>query len=90
MEWDYPTLLLVGAYLLVNLLAMVLYGFDKHRARIGGRRISEKKMLTMALFGPFGALAGMRWFHHKTRKTLFLLVPVFAVLHVLLFVLLLT
>jgi uncharacterized membrane protein YsdA (DUF1294 family) len=33
------------------------------------------------VFGPFGAFAGMRLFHHKTRKNKFLLVPAFLVIH---------
>jgi uncharacterized membrane protein YsdA (DUF1294 family) len=89
MEWDYPTLVLLGAYLLVNLVALMMFGFDKFRARAGGRRISEKNLLILAFFGPFGALTGMKWFRHKTRKALFMLVPIFAVLHIALFVLLL-
>jgi uncharacterized membrane protein YsdA (DUF1294 family) len=53
-------------------------------ARRGDRRISEKSLLLLALLGPFGALAGMRWFRHKTRKMKFKLVPLFAIVHVLL------
>lgn len=86
MDWDYPTQVLLGAYLLVNVIALIMYGFDKFRARAGGWRVSEKSLLIVALFGPFGALAGMKWFHHKTRKALFKLVPIFAVLHIALFV----
>ena len=82
MEWlSDPLLPLVGAYLVINVIAMMMFLVDKLRARKGGRRISEKNLLLAALFGPFGALASMRMFRHKTRKTLFLLVPIFAVLH---------
>lgn len=86
MDWDYPTLVLLGAYLLVNVIALTMYGFDKFRAQAGGWRVSEKNLLIVALFGPFGALAGMKWFRHKTRKALFKLVPIFAVLHIVLLV----
>ncbi|MDD1771603.1 MAG: DUF1294 domain-containing protein [Methanomassiliicoccales archaeon] len=88
MEWNDVTMMIVGAYVLVNLVAMVMYAFDKHRARTGGGRISERSLLIVALLGPFGALIGMRAFHHKTRKALFLLVPLFVVLHLVLFYLL--
>jgi uncharacterized membrane protein YsdA (DUF1294 family) len=77
-------LALAGLYLMINLVALVLYAYDKMMARKGDRRISEKSLLLLALLGPFGALAGMRWFRHKTRKMKFKLVPLFAIVHVLL------
>ena len=76
------------AYLAVNLSVMALYGLDKLQARAGGRRIPERRLLLAALLGPFGALAGMRAFRHKTRKARFLLVPLFCVLHLLLIIML--
>jgi uncharacterized membrane protein YsdA (DUF1294 family) len=82
-------LTLAGSYVLVNLVALAMYAYDKMMARKGDRRISEKTLLSMALLGPFGAMAGMKWFRHKTRKMKFKLVPLFALLHVLLAVLLL-
>jgi len=88
MDWNDVTMMIVGAYLLMNLVVMIMYAFDKHRARTSGGRISEKALLVAALFGPFGALVGMLAFHHKTRKALFILVPLFVVLHVVLFYLL--
>ncbi|MHC1679969.1 MAG: DUF1294 domain-containing protein [Methanomassiliicoccales archaeon] len=80
-------LALAGLYLLINLVALVMYAYDKMMARKGDRRISEKTLLLLALLGPFGAMAGMRWFRHKTRKLKFKLVPLFAIAHVLLAVL---
>lgn len=73
--------LLGGMYLLTNLVALAMYAHDKAMARKGGRRSSERSLLVAALIGPFGALLGMRWFRHKTRKARFLLVPLFACLH---------
>ncbi len=90
MEWTSVAFLtLAGSYVLVNLVALAMYAYDKMMARKGDRRISEKTLLSMALLGPFGAMAGMKWFRHKTRKMKFKLVPLFALLHVLLAVLLL-
>lgn len=90
MDWTSAAFIaLVGVYALVNLITMVMYAYDKMLARKGGRRISERRLLLMALAGPFGALAGKRWFRHKTRKLRFMLVPLFAALHVLLAILLL-
>ncbi len=77
-------LALAGVYLLINLVALVVFAYDKMMARKGDRRISEKSLLLVALLGPFGAMAGMRWFRHKTRKMKFKLVPLFAIVHVLL------
>ena len=90
MDWTSVTFLtLAGIYALVNLVALAMYAYDKMMARKGDHRISEKALLSIALLGPFGALAGMRWFRHKTRKMRFKLVPLFALLHVLLAFLLL-
>ncbi|KAF5071836.1 hypothetical protein DSECCO2_208350 [anaerobic digester metagenome] len=90
MDWTSAAFLaLAGLYLLINLVAMMMYAYDKMMARRGDRRISEKTLLLMALLGPFGAMAGMRWFRHKTRKLKFKLVPLFALVHVLIVFLLL-
>ncbi len=90
MDWTSAAFLaLAGLYLLINLVAMLMYAYDKMMARKGDRRISEKTLLLIALLGPFGAMAGMRWFRHKTRKLKFKLVPLFALLHVLIAFLLL-
>jgi uncharacterized membrane protein YsdA (DUF1294 family) len=73
---------LLGAYALLNLAVLLMYGMDKGRARGDRRRIPERDLLLAALIGPFGAMAGMRVFRHKTRKARFKLVPLFALLHV--------
>ena len=56
---------------LLNLFSFFLSGFDKYRARNESWRISEKMLLTAAVFGIVGALLGSRLFRHKTRKPLF-------------------
>lgn len=76
--WGYLLLLLL-AY---NLFAFQLMGFDKSRARRGGRRIRERTLLWLAalLAGP-GIWAGMYIFRHKTKHTAFrLLAPLCTVL----------
>ncbi len=74
---------LVIYYLCVNLLAFACFGIDKHRARNQYWRIPEKVLLALAfLGGGAGALAGMRVFRHKTRKTAFRIgVPAALILH---------
>lgn len=62
----------------INILAFVLWGIDKEKAKKGKWRISESLLLSLALFGgSFGALLGMLVFRHKTQKWQFKLgVPV--------------
>jgi uncharacterized membrane protein YsdA (DUF1294 family) len=49
--------------------AFVAFGVDKQLARNGGWRISEQTLLLFALAGgTAGAIAGQRWFRHKTQK----------------------
>lgn len=51
----------------VNVLAFVLYGVDKFKARQGRWRISEATLLlTAVLGGALGAWVGMQLWHHKT------------------------
>ncbi len=70
------------AYIILNVAAFGLFGFDKGQA-IGGRwRTKERTLLLLALLGPFGALLGMRLFHHKTKLLKFKLVPIFLLVHV--------
>ena len=60
-------------YLLgINLLAFLLFGIDKWKARQGRWRIPEATLLLLAaLGGSIGALAGMCVFHHKTKHKKF-------------------
>ena len=76
----------VITYALLNILVLVFFTYDKIRAKMNGGRISETMLVIMALLGPFGALTAMTVFRHKTRHLKFYLVPVYAILHVLLFV----
>ncbi len=68
-------------YALLNGAAFFLFARDKRKAERDTWRTPETTLLLSALFGPFGAYFAMRRFRHKTRKTKFKLVPVFAVVH---------
>ena len=72
-------------YLLaVNILAFVLFGIDKQKARRNLWRIPEKTLLLSALIGgSAGAILGMQFFPHKTRKPKFAVgVPVILVVEI--------
>ena len=59
-------------YGLAFLLVFGVYGLDKHRARRQQWRVPESLLLALALLCPIGALAGMLFFRHKTRKPKFI------------------
>ena len=75
--------------LFVNIVTFVIFGYDKRQALRSGWRIPERTLiLWAALSGAFGALLGMRVFHHKTKKKKFYItVPVLAFLWAVLIVL---
>lgn len=67
--WLPPLLLWVVA---ASLLAFFIMGFDKRRARRGGRRVREVSFfLVAALGGAPGAIWGMYAYRHKTRHWYF-------------------
>lgn len=68
----------------INILTFMVYGWDKSKARRGSWRISERKLIGLAVIGgSIGALAGMYLFHHKTKHIKFVIgVPLILVLHV--------
>lgn len=57
----------------INVLAFLLYGIDKAKAKRGAWRIAEKVLLGIGILGgALGALAGMKLFRHKTRHWYFI------------------
>ena len=56
----------------VNVLAFVLMGIDKRRAKKNAWRIPERTLFLPVIFGgALGGVAGMRLFRHKTRHWYF-------------------
>lgn len=60
-------------FIVINIITFFYFGFDKIQStRAGERRISEKTLWTLALVGgSVGALGGMKYFRHKTKKLSF-------------------
>ena len=64
--------LLVAYVLGLGLSTFLIYGYDKLRARRGGRRVPETALLALSLVGgALGGWAGMLVLRHKTRHTVF-------------------
>ena len=56
--------------IIINVVTFFIYGLDKSRAKAGQWRIPQLIFLAV-IGGSVGALAGMKVFHHKTRKPKF-------------------
>lgn len=58
--------------ILINIITFFYFGIDKTRSELFKKRISEKILWFLtAIGGSLGALGGMRFFHHKTKKSSF-------------------
>ena len=56
----------------INIVAFFLYGIDKWKAQRNKWRITEARLLWIAVAGgSIGALLGMRLWHHKTQHAKF-------------------
>ena len=77
---DYAVLIPL-IFLILNFVAFIVYAVDKWKAQRDAWRIPESTLLTVAAIAPWGSLAGMYYFRHKTKKPKFKLVWVFAVKH---------
>ena len=63
---------LIGYLLILNILSYSLMGLDKAKARQNKRRIPEKVLFLVALFGgSMGSIVGMYSFRHKTKHWYF-------------------
>ena len=73
---------LTGYLTVMSLLAFLLCGADKWKAKRGRWRIPEKTLLLVSgLGGVWGFLLGMFCFRHKTRHWTFrILIPLFSLL----------
>lgn len=68
-------------YLIINVVVFAMYGIDKFKAIKNRWRIPETTLISAALFGVIGAIAGMLVFHHKIRKPKFyVIIPIIFVI----------
>jgi len=64
----------------INLVTLFCFGWDKRLAKLGNDRIPERVLFQLVMLGgTVGALAGMKWFRHKTQKTPFIVVIAFLI-----------
>ena len=64
--------LVIGIYIAMGIMTYFIYSEDKDMAINNERRISEKRLLTLSLFGGWiGALIAQQKFRHKTKKISF-------------------
>lgn len=68
----------------VNLIAFIMYGLDKHYAKAKKWRTPEAHLiLVAALYGAVGAFLGMKLFRHKTKHAKFTItVPILLILQI--------
>ena len=78
--------IVMGYLIVVNVIAFLLYGLDKYKAKTNRWRIKEAVLIGIAAMGGGGgALVGMYLFHHKTRKSKFYItIPLFVILYLIL------
>lgn len=63
---------LMGYILLINIIAFIMYGLDKKKAKKGQWRTPEATLIGVAAIGgSVGALWGMKHFRHKTKHKKF-------------------
>ena len=68
-------------FLFINVVAFIVYTFDKYRSLKGNSRISERELHTFAMIGGFfGATLSMAIFKHKTSKSSFLVKHILIIL----------
>jgi uncharacterized membrane protein YsdA (DUF1294 family) len=64
--------MILGAYIIMNLIGLIVMKVDKERAKKHQYRISENTLWLIALFGgAVGTTAGMQLFRHKTKHLSF-------------------
>ncbi|MGN1045376.1 MAG: DUF1294 domain-containing protein [Candidatus Methanomethylophilaceae archaeon] len=76
-----PYILTALVFLILNLIVFIVYAVDKWKAQNKRWRIPESVLIGLGAVCPWGALGGMYYFRHKTKKPKFKLIWVFALAH---------
>lgn len=70
----YISVMIIAVLVVVNLIAFIMYGIDKMKAKRDAFRISEAMLILIAaLGGSVGAMMAMTVFRHKTQHKKFTL-----------------
>ena len=63
---------LLNYLVIINIIAFIVYGIDKLKAKRGKWRITEATLLLLAIIGgSIGAWCGVKVWHHKTMHAKF-------------------
>ena len=83
--------LLLGYFIIMNLIGFSLMGIDKYRAKKRSFRIPEATLFIVAIIGgSIGSIIGMYAFRHKTRHWYFVYgMPFILLLQIIFFIFLL-
>ena len=83
--------LLLGYFIIMNLIGFALMGIDKYRAKKRSVRIPEATLFIVAIIGgSIGSIIGMYAFRHKTRHWYFVYgMPFILLLQIIFFIFLL-
>lgn len=76
-------------YLLaINIITFLIMWWDKHEAKVGDWRVSEKTLFMLVLIGGgIGGIIGMYTFRHKTKKLKFTIgLPTILILEIILII----
>ena len=75
--------LILYYFIIINIVAFIIYGFDKLFAIKHKWRISVNTLLGLGLLGgSIGGYLSMKLFHHKTNKKLFTIgIPLLMIIH---------
>lgn len=66
------TQIIIIYLIIINIVTFFYFGLDKTRSELSKRRISERMLWFLsAIGGSTGALIGMKFFRHKTKKISF-------------------
>ncbi len=81
---NYQLTIIITYFIIMSIVAFILYFIDKRRAIRHKWRISEATLLTVSCIGgSFGAFLAMKKLRHKTKHAKFYItVPLMMIIHI--------